>query len=296
MNYEKIRLNTKQFLSLTSLQVSEFDELLCFFSSEWEDYISKKKLNNKPRLRKYSPRQKDVLVNNAEKLFFILVYLKQNNVQEMQAAAFDISQDMCNKWIHILTPLLNKALADYKASRNQVSLQNQLHEEEMYIIDATERPIERPKNDQKAYYSGKKKAHTVKNLLLCSLFGFVLFVGNTVEGTVHDKKIADEQLDFKKQVTCLADLGFKGLEKDNMQVMMPHKKPRKEALTKIQKKENTLLARQRVPIENCIGAVKTLRIVKDKNRNRKLNYRDLVMDIAVAMYNFRHTKRHTIYL
>ncbi len=30
------------------------------------------------------------------------------------------------------------------------------------LVDATEQPIERPKRVQKAYYSGKKKRHTIK--------------------------------------------------------------------------------------------------------------------------------------
>lgn len=296
MNYTKIRLNEKQFLSLTSLSVSEFDELLPIFGAEWTAFISKKKLNGKPRLRRYAPRKADSLLSDAEKLFFILTYMKHNNVQEMQAAAFDLTQDMCNKWIHILSPLLHKSLKMYRASRNASSLQSILQEQETYIIDATERPIERPKADQEAYYSGKKKAHTVKNLLLCSLLGFVLFIGNTVEGKIHDKKIADEQLSFDKNIVCMADLGFQGLQKENMQISLPHKKPKNGELSKIHKKENTLHARQRVGVENCIGGVKILRIVKDKNRNKKLHYQDTAMDIAVALYNFRHLKRSIIAL
>ena len=37
-----------------------------------------------------------------------------------------------------------------------------------FIIDGTERPINRPKDKdkQKSHYSGKKKAHTVKNNLI----------------------------------------------------------------------------------------------------------------------------------
>lgn len=296
MDYEKIRLNTAQFLSLTSLSIDEFDELLLLFSLEWDTFINKKTLNGKVRLRKYRPRQREVLADTAHKLFFILTYFKHNSVQEMLAASFGLTQDMCNKWIHILSPLVEKSLKKYQASRNSAALEEKLCESDTYLIDATERPIERPKTDQETYYSGKKKGHTVKNLLLCSLFGIILFIGNTVEGKAHDKKIADSQLAPNKKIVCLADLGFQGLAKENMQVSLPHKKPKKQELSTIQKKENTIHARKRVLVENCIGAVKILRIVKDKNRNKKINYTDTVMNIAVALYNFRHEKRRTIYL
>lgn len=106
---------------------------------------------------------------------------------------FGLSQYMCNKWIHILTPLVKKSLEEYGASRNQAALQKQLEEHHTYLIDATERPIEHPIHDQESYYSGKKKAHTIKNLLLARLCGYILFIGTTVEGKKHDKRIADEQ-------------------------------------------------------------------------------------------------------
>jgi hypothetical protein len=42
------------------------------------------------------------------------------------------------------------------------------------------------------YYSGKKKRHTLKNVLLVDSFGSIHFLSDTYEGRVHDKCIADE--------------------------------------------------------------------------------------------------------
>ena len=62
------------------------------------------------------------------------------------------------------------------------------------IHDGTEREIPRPSDPelQKEYYSGKKKRHTVKNAVITCLAGFILFASLTVEGKMHDKRIADE--------------------------------------------------------------------------------------------------------
>jgi Helix-turn-helix of DDE superfamily endonuclease len=47
----------------------------------------------------------------ADKLLFILTYLKQNPIQEVQGQLFGMSQANANKWIHLLHPVLNRALA-----------------------------------------------------------------------------------------------------------------------------------------------------------------------------------------
>ena len=51
----------------------------------------------------------------------------------------------------------------------------------------------RPKDDaeQKSCYSGKKKCHSLKNLLLINAVLTILFLSDTFEGSVHDKWIAD---------------------------------------------------------------------------------------------------------
>jgi len=48
----------------------------------------------------------------ADKLLFILTYVKQNPIQEGQGQLFGMSQSNANKWIHLLHPVLNQALAD----------------------------------------------------------------------------------------------------------------------------------------------------------------------------------------
>ncbi len=59
------------------------------------------------------------------------------------------------------------------------------------IIDATERHIQRPQNkdDRAAVYSGKKKTFTVKNTIMTLLSGFIVFLGYSTQGTVHDYEL-----------------------------------------------------------------------------------------------------------
>jgi hypothetical protein len=290
MNYQLIRNNAAQFKALTSLTVEEFDELLPKFEAHWLHFITRFTLGGQPRTRRYSPRDSEHLSSVGEKLFFILSYQKTNSLQEFIAAAFGLTQDMSNKWIHVLSPLLQKALSEYKAARRAADIR--VESGQKYAVDATERTIERPTYDQEEYYSGKKHRHSVKNLVLCTMSGIILFCGTTVTGKLHDKKLADQTLSFSKEIKALMDLGFLGYTSPGVEVILPHKKPPKKELTEAQKTYNTEHARERVIVENAFSGVKIMRIVKDTNRNRKQDYRDLVMDTAVSLHNFRCTKRN----
>lgn len=290
LNYLQLRNKPAQFRSITSLSVEDFDHLLPLFVGQWEYFITRYNLDGSPRNRSYTPRDPNTLATVEEKLFFILAYQKHASVQAFFAAAFDLSQDMANKWIHILSPLLNAALKFYRPARRAEDIPLVANTE--YIIDATERPVERDTYEQEEYYSGKQHQHTVKNLLLCSMVGLILYLSPTVYGKIHDKKLADEKLTFSVPAKILADLGFIGYKPPFAIVLLPHKKPKNKELTDVQKDENATFNSRRVLVENCIGSTKIMRCVKDKNRNRKFGYRDQIIETAVSLHNMKLTKKN----
>lgn len=114
------------------------------------------------------------------------------------------------------------------------------------------------------------------------------FLSDTYEGSTHDKPIADQTpYPLPKGSSLFQDLGFVGFTLDGVTIIQPHKKPRGGELTDEQKAENQHIARQRVPIEHIICSIKRLRIVKDTIRLTKDTVRDMVMEIAVGLHNFR---------
>jgi DDE superfamily endonuclease len=62
-----------------------------------------------------------------------------------------------------------------------------------FAHDGTERRIVRPQDaaEQKASYSGKKRDHTVKNVLLVNALLTILFLSETYGGRTHDLRIAE---------------------------------------------------------------------------------------------------------
>ena len=159
-----------------------------------------------------------------------------------------------------------------------------------FCHDGTERTIPRPTDpvEQKSAYSGKTKAHTLKNLLLINQSLIILFLSPTYFGSTHDKRLADSlPYPLPPGSQLLQDLGFMGFSLEAVEILMPHKKPRGGSLTLQRKTENKQLAQRRVRIEHVNSSVKRLRIIKDTIRLVSPSVRDFVMEISCALHNFR---------
>jgi len=158
------------------------------------------------------------------------------------------------------------------------------------FIDGTERRIRRPKDPgrRKTFYSGKKKGHTVKNVLFTDLDRQVLFLSETYEGKKHDKSIADEEnYRFPEGTTLYQDKGFQGYAPPGAAIRQPKKKPKGRELTDAEKAENSAINAVRVKVEHAIGGVKVFRITHDIYRNYKQGFEDLVMEAACGLHNLR---------
>jgi hypothetical protein len=77
------------------------------------------------------------------------------------------------------------------------------------FIDSTEQQIPRPKNKRmrKAYYSGKKKRHTVKNQFMVNNRGYILHKIGYKKGRKYDYDVYKENHPVTpKQVVNVIDL------------------------------------------------------------------------------------------
>ncbi|MFI5419887.1 MAG: transposase family protein [Nitrososphaerales archaeon] len=150
--------------------------------------------------------------------------------------------------------------------------------------------MQRPKDqdEQKNYYSGKKKCHAVKNVLLINKKQEIQYLSPTHFGKVHDKRVADATpYPLPQGSLLLQDLGFLGFTLEGVEIEMPTKKPKGRALTDEQKASNKVKARRRVFIEHVNSSVKRLRILKDVCRLIVSGMRDMVIEIGCAFHNFR---------
>lgn len=160
--YKKLVKSASKFLSMTGITEEEFQALLPYFAHQFTEYIREYTLEGKKRIkRRHVSYKNSPLPTIEDKLLFILIYFKTNNLQSVQAELFGMHQPEANLWIHVLSPLLNQALADSKhlPARSMDNLE--LDEDcNLFFHDGTERPIPRSTDyeTQKEYYSGKKNS------------------------------------------------------------------------------------------------------------------------------------------
>ena len=87
-------------------------------------------------------------------------------------------------------------------------------------------------------------------------------------------------------VAIWVDLGFKGLQKEHPNVIIPHKKPKGGSLTDEQKKENALISGIRVKSEHAIAGIKRMNSTIHPYRNKKINFDDKLILLSTGIWNF----------
>lgn len=289
------------FRQLTGLTVQAFTDLLPAFAQA-EAFLRQQELDRhrtEPRKRRPGGGRTPELAYPEDRLLFILVYFKIYPIQDVQAFLFGLSQAQAWAWIHRLTPALNLALGveQQLPLRTPARLTHVLRQCRglEFIIDGTERPIQRPKDKarQKQYYSGKKKRHTVKNVLISDKrTKRIRALSPTYEGKASDKRIADaQQYRFPTGSKLWKDTGFQGYEPTNVICLQPKKKPPKGELTDDERATNRRYSRVRVRVEHAISGAKVFHIARDVFRNRRENYVDIVFETACGLHNWRIRSR-----
>ncbi|MEL7072381.1 MAG: transposase family protein [Cyanobacteria bacterium J06581_3] len=297
MQYVALKKKPRTLRSLTGFNANEFEALLPSFGQAWDSFVQEQAARPS-RKRAHGAGRIAHLKQLEDKLLFILFYYRQYPTQEAQGFFFGMSQSQANEWLHRLSGLLNQSLGyemqlpERRAANLEAVLSACPSLE--FIIDGTERPINRPKDKekQKSHYSGKKKQHTVKNNVITERGGKVVYLSGTCEGKRHDKKLADdEQYSFPSGSKLLQDTGFQGYQPTGVTVIQPKKKPRGGELTPEEKIINRAISSLRVEVEHQIGGVKRCQILVQKFRNRVENFVDEVMETACGLHNYRLTHR-----
>ena len=301
MNYQYLLKHPQLFPYAVGITHKQFELLLPKFSSALRK-AEHKKAYEKERVRVPGGGRKPKLATDRQKLFFILFYYKVYPTFRFAQIIFELSCGNVFYWKEFLESVLFKALGyqldlpfiRVKSFNGWLAVCPQLKE---FIIDATERPVRRPKEPkrQKVYYSGKKKKHTVKNQILTDPYTKrILFVSETVEGKLHDKKLLEREpiiLHAPPGAQGIGDLGYQGAEKINplIKFVIPLKKPPGRKLTEASKKTNKTISSLRVRVEHSFSYLKHFAILAHQFRNRIGKAHRPMMNIA-CLYNF--TRRH----
>jgi DDE superfamily endonuclease len=230
LTYTELRDDRRRFLALTGLRLPEFESLLAAFARSYErHYPADRTATGRPRQRRAGGGRTAVLHEPEQKLLFLLVYLKTYPLQVVMAELFGLSQPQVNHWLRRLLPVLGDALDDLGVlpEREGQSFA-EARPSPRLIIDGTERRRQRPKNPEKqaAHYSGRKKTHCDKNVVVVEVgSNRVDYLSGTQAGRAADKSIADrEGIVYPPGTVLYEDSGFQGYEPAGVKTRRAKKK------------------------------------------------------------------------
>lgn len=233
LTYADLKENPRKLVSFTSLTPGEFEILLPAFERAYlRKYPVSQTKTGSERKRKTGAGRKGSLANIEEKLLFALVYQKSYPLQSVMGELFGMGQSQANEWIHKLLPILKQALDDlgYAPERDPQKFKKKERDRKDAvdsIIDGTERRRQRPKQAEKQalHYSGKKKIHSDKNVVIATAKKKrVSFLSQTYPGKTHDKNVADtEDISYPEHIRLHKDTGFQGYEPKVSKLLQPKK-------------------------------------------------------------------------
>lgn len=298
MHIERVLKNPRLMSALTGVTTEEFLNLLPTFDGIVERERKVRYYRDTRRQRRPGGGRKGFLKSSMDKLFFILFYYKCYPTYDVASFLWDCNRAnafrrQCAQ-SKILQAALKRELVLPKRQLKSVEEFFQMFPEAKEVfLDGTERPIQRPQDSkrQKANYSGKKKRHTRKNLIMSDRKKRIGFLSKTVEGRQHDSSILKTlRLPecIPKHVKQRVDLGFQGYQTQypKHSISIPVRKPRTREFSPTIKEQNARKSRMRVLVEHAIGGIKRFRITTDVFRNRIKDFDDLAMLISSGLWNY----------
>lgn len=163
------------------------------------------------------------------------------------------------------------------------------------VIDAKEQRILRPKStkddtspheQQKPYYSGKKKSHTLKNQLGVRPDGKFEAVSESVPGgSTHDLSLLRQSKllnTLAADEAAMMDKGYDGICNDypELRIYQPYKARRGHPLTEEQKAYNRFLSGYRIVVEHSIAQLNRFQVLSQVFRHGRESHSRIVRVVA----------------
>lgn len=228
-----------------------------------------------------------------DQVLLTVIWLRQYPTNEVLGFLFGVSDSTASRAIARCLPALERAGKDTlrmpdpgRGRRKNLPALLADTPGLAVVIDTFEQRTHRPKRRQRAYYSGKKKAHTLKSQVgVDEETGRVVDVADSVPGRWADIKVLKKSRllnRLPKGVGGIGDLAYVGigdLHPDGLGAA-PRRKPRGKERPAEDRRYNRAFSRRRIVVEHAIGRLRRFRAVAHVNRHRRKGHAARVRAIA----------------
>jgi len=306
ITYQNLASRPAAFQSMTGMSVDDFDCLYQQFAPAHQGRLltlSITKRDKRPRKRqagagrRHSHELRDRLLMS---LFWLKVYttyevlgfffsLNKTNVE-------DNLQDILATLEQMTSFPFERPAKERQKLRSPAQVMDAFPDVAL-VIDAKEQRIQRPnsRNDdtsphdqQKPYYSGKKKAHTLKNQVAVRPDGLIEAVSESVPGgAIHDITLLRQSkllecLDAEAGEAAMTDKGYVGIQKEypELCIYQPYKARRGHPLSEEQKAYNRHLSSYRIVVEHVMAQLNRFQVLSQVFRHCRAGHARIVRVVA----------------
>ncbi len=265
LTYKHLSKKPEVFLRASGITIPLFEEIIEKLKPLWEKEI--KGAYKRPG-RNFKRPIEDIAL-------MALIYYRTYTTMIWLGFLFNLNGSTISRLINRVEPLLAKIMT--------INKERALSEEDLQacLIDATEQKTQRPSTeDQKPFYSGKKKQHTIKTEMKTTLKGEITNISKSVPGSMHDYALRKAQPALDENERAYVDSGYQGLQSEHTATELPFKASKHKTLDEESKLYNTALSKIRVKVEHVFGDIKVFGIMKDVYRNSRESYNQKFIIIA----------------
>jgi hypothetical protein len=228
-----------------------------------------------------------------DQLLLTVVWLRVYPTNEVLGYLFGVSDSTVSRVIQRVLPVLEAAGRDTMrlpdpGRKRRKQLDELLRDipQLAVVIDSFEQKVQRPPDhdEQKRFYSGKKKQHTLKSqVAVDEETGRIVDVSDSVPGPTPDISLLDQSglLDrLPEGLAALGDAGYQGIDKRHPRGHSPRKKPRGKDRPPEDVAYNHAFSCRRIIVENTIGRVRRYQALTQADRHHRQLHAPRVRAVA----------------
>jgi hypothetical protein len=279
------------FRAMTGLTVAAFDQLLPELRAAFA--AARRRRLDRPDRQRALGGGDDFDLGVDDQFLLTIVWLRHYPTQECLGYLFGVSDSTAKRAIDRCLPLLEQSGQDTlrlpdpgKGRRKDLPALLKETPALAVIVDTFEQRTQRPTRRQRAYYSGKKKAHTLKSQVAVDEEGHLVDVGPSRPGCWADLKVFRRSGLVGKLVRAgvgaLGDLGFVGINSVSPRLhgATPRRKPRGQERPPEDRRYNRAFARRRIVVEHGINRLRRYQALSQVDRHRRRHHRARVRAVA----------------
>ena len=279
------------FRALTGLTVALFDQMLPDLLRAFA--AQRRQRLDRPRRQRAFGGGDAFDLPAADQFLLTIVWLRHYPTQECLGYLFGVSDSTALRAVRRCLPLLEQSGRDTmrlpdpgRGHRRDLPALLKAAPALAVIVDTFEQRTQRPRRRQRAYYSGKKKAHTLKSQVAVDEDGRVVDVGASRPGRWADLKVFRRSglagRLIRAGVGALGDLGYLGLDglSPRLRGATPRRKPRGRERPPEDRRYNRAFARRRIGVEPAIGRLRRSQALTAVNRHGRRGHAARVRAVA----------------